>query len=295
MKEKLNLSITNDFLFKEFFRTQNSEGEYIFLKSLVESLLNQPVDHIELKPTEINGDDLTAKDIRLDLLAKINQDKNVNLEMQTASGLMEVANRAVIYLCQILLDQQSKGIAYSDFNETHVAFFVLKNSFPKDAYYHQHFRFTSVAGITLTNVANIHIIEVYNGFMQQIEIVDMTMLLKWIYFMLYRQGTENEKIMNVIESEDILKEGLKVFNELTQDEIMKDRAFARQKWERDIAQLKYEGRQEALAEGRIEGLAEGRMLAVLEMAKNMLSLNVDVDIIMKATGLTSAQIEELKE
>ena len=70
-----------------------------------------------------------------------------------------------------------------------------------------------------------------------------------------------------------------------------------------------EGRAEGLAEGRAEGLAEGRaegmaqglaqgMAQGLEegkllIAKNMLSMEIDVEIISKATGLTIEEVKKL--
>ena len=50
-----------------------------------------------------------------------------------------------------------------------------------------------------------------------------------------------------------------------------------------------EGRAEGLAEGRAEGRAEG----MIEMAKNLKSLGVDVKTIMRASGLAEDQIEQL--
>ena len=50
-----------------------------------------------------------------------------------------------------------------------------------------------------------------------------------------------------------------------------------------------EGRAEGLAEGRAEGRAEG----MIEMAKNLKSLGVDVKTIMQASGLAEDQIEQL--
>ena len=50
-----------------------------------------------------------------------------------------------------------------------------------------------------------------------------------------------------------------------------------------------QGHAKGLEEGRAEGLAEG----MIEMAKNLKSLGVDVKTIMQASGLTEDQIEQL--
>ena len=58
------------------------------------------------------------------------------------------------------------------------------------------------------------------------------------------------------------------------------------------------GRAEGLAEGRTEGLAEGRtegrMEAQVETVQGLLQAGVAWEVITTATGLTEADVEELK-
>ena len=42
-----------------------------------------------------------------------------------------------------------------------------------------------------------------------------------------------------------------------------------------------------------EGIKQGTEQEKMEIAKNLLSQNVDMDVIMKATGLTKEEIEKL--
>ena len=55
-----------------------------------------------------------------------------------------------------------------------------------------------------------------------------------------------------------------------------------------------EGRAEGKAEGRAEGKAEGRAEGMLEVAKNLLSMDIPILQIMQATGLTQEQIKGLQ-
>ena len=54
-----------------------------------------------------------------------------------------------------------------------------------------------------------------------------------------------------------------------------------------------EGLAQGHAEGRAEGLAEGRSEAKIEMANKFKALGVDIDTIVKATGLDRETIENL--
>ena len=53
------------------------------------------------------------------------------------------------------------------------------------------------------------------------------------------------------------------------------------------------GLEEGRAEGLVEGRAEGRAEGMIEMAKNLKTLAVDVKTIMQASGVTEDQIEQL--
>ena len=70
--------------------------------------------------------------------------------------------------------------------------------------------------------------------------------------------------------------------------------------ERDAIQIEAEkryaireAREEALAEGEARGKAEGKGESQREIAKNLLGLGADIDMISKATGLTEEEIRSL--
>ena len=60
------------------------------------------------------------------------------------------------------------------------------------------------------------------------------------------------------------------------------------------AEGRAEGRAEGIAEGRAEGKAEGRAEGMLEVAKNLLSMDIPILQIIQATGLTQEQIKGLQ-
>ena len=53
------------------------------------------------------------------------------------------------------------------------------------------------------------------------------------------------------------------------------------------------GRAEGRAEGRVEGRVEGQKDKAIEIAKNLLEMDMPIDAIMKATGLSSEEVKEL--
>ena len=85
------------------------------------------------------------------------------------------------------------------------------------------------------------------------------------------------------------------------DKITRDKVLHKMTTERDLrnqmAYARKEAIAEGLAEGRAEGLAEGRAEglaeATMQIARNMRSMELDVEVIAKVTGLTVGEIEKL--
>lgn len=73
-----------------------------------------------------------------------------------------------------------------------------------------------------------------------------------------------------------------------------EREAARKELEEATKKALTEGRAKGRAEGIAEGKAEGRAEGMLEVAKNLLSMDIPILQIMQATGLTQEQIKGLQ-
>ena len=90
------------------------------------------------------------------------------------------------------------------------------------------------------------------------------------------------------EERDYYEEDVKIMRDL----------YATDKWEKEKRRMEREtarkeleeATKKALTEGRAKGRAEG----MLEVAKNLLSMDIPILQIMQATGLTQEQINRLK-
>ena len=69
-------------------------------------------------------------------------------------------------------------------------------------------------------------------------------------------------------------------------------------WQDKLTYEKNKGRDEGLVEGHAEGLIEGRAEGLIEgraeTARNLLQMNLSIEDIAKATGLSKIEIEALK-
>lgn len=61
------------------------------------------------------------------------------------------------------------------------------------------------------------------------------------------------------------------------------------------AEGKAEGKAEGLAEGKAMGIQEGKDLRNLEVAKNLLDMDIPIPAIIKATGISAEEIAKLKD
>ena len=98
------------------------------------------------------------------------------------------------------------------------------------------------------------------------------------------------------EERDYYEEDVKIMRDL----------YATDKWEKEKRRMEREAARKeleeatkkALTEGRAKGIAEGRaegrVEGMLEVAKNLLSMDIPILQIMQATGLTQEQIKGLQ-
>ena len=97
---------------------------------------------------------------------------------------------------------------------------------------------------------------------------------------------EKAKVSDLTDEELIRYEaGLKALEDAVDfDELLSD----------SVREAKAESFAEGFAEGLAEGRCEGKIQAQIEIAKRMLSMKMDVEMIAHISGLSVEEIEELK-
>ena len=94
-----------------------------------------------------------------------------------------------------------------------------------------------------------------------------------------------------------------VLMSISQDEreraIFRNRRIALADLESNMVTAKRIGKAEGLAEGlekgRATGLAEGRATGLADVARNLLKMNMPLEQIIAATGLTRVEVEALRD
>ncbi|MBP3707016.1 MAG: Rpn family recombination-promoting nuclease/putative transposase [Clostridia bacterium] len=270
------LKPTNDFLFKKLFGESKNEN---LLRDLLESILTD----IKIEKIEINKDVslerkmLTDKLGILDIVATLNDKTKVNIEMQVQDYLNTI-ERSLFYGTGVYHESLKAGENYIDIPKS-ISIWITNYNVFEDGPFHEraHLR-RDYENSLLTDSLELHYIQLPK-FKEKCKRIS-SKLEEWLTFII----NENMEAIKMSENENI-KKAEEEFEYLTGDEETKRLAYLREKAIRDEAA--------AIAGALKRGRAEGKTGTKLEIAKNMLAEKIDIETIIKVTGLTREEIEKL--
>ena len=101
-------------------------------------------------------------------------------------------------------------------------------------------------------------------------------LLDWLIFL---ENPESERVIRKMEENENLKEAVEKLDRISEDEKMQRIIELREKAIRDEHAI------------YAKGVDDG----IIKIAKNMLKENIDIEMIIKVTGLTKEEIENLRD
>ena len=306
--EERYISLLTDFGFKRIFGTaMNKDLLICFLNSLFNG--KQVVKDVSYLNPEHVGDVYTDRKAIFDVYCEGENGEKFIVEMQNAYQTY-FKDRSLFYSTFPIREQAPKGSDW-DFKLNHVYTVALLNfNMNEDAFDQEKIRHhiqlcdTATHKIFYDKLEFIYVeIAKFNKTLGELE----TLYEKWLYALknLYKLTQRPKELCD------------KVFDRLFEEaEIAKFTPLEMREYEaskmayRDIKNsidtAKQEGKQEGLAEGmekgmekgieigKAEGMEKGMNQKALDIARNMLADGVDINLIMKYSGLTLEQIEKLK-
>ena len=118
-------------------------------------------------------------------------------------------------------------------------------------------------------------------------------LNQWLWLIVGKE----EKIKMAKKENKKIKKAIEIIDEMSMDEkeweLYESRRRAIMNYNTGMKNSKMQGIEEGIEIGRADGLAKGEIQAKRETAKNLLDLGVEVDKIIKATGLSKEEIEKI--
>ena len=295
-----------DYVFKRIF---GEKGDEDILMSLINAILkgNPTIKELELLNTEYPKEGADRKGCRFDILAKTDNDVTINIEMQYRNDKY-ISDRIIYYSDRIFVEEYKEGDFYG--NKKVISIWIFAENLTR--------RKKAISEIFPTFKENGEDNWEVVSENQRIIILELNkykttndnfkdLLTNWVNFLKTPEYLENNPLK--IENNELDKaiDKLEIMSKNDQEryyiQSIKD-------YERDRASEKYwesvearnkglkeglnKGLKEGLKKGLDKGLKEGEKNKSIEIAKNMLKDNVDINIISKYSGLSIEEINELK-
>ena len=296
----------NDVAFRRIFGSEKNKDILIhFINDVLELKEGDKVKEITFLPTSAVPEIAAKKQSVVDVLCKDENGVQLIIEMQVAPQ-EGFEKRAQYYAAKAYSRQLNKGkeegARYIDLKA--VIFIAISDNIifkdkifyksdhiilDKDTYAHDlkdfSFTFIELPKFKITNIDLLtNIIE------------------KWCYFFKHANKTSEADLRKLIGSDLVIERAYEELNQFnwTEEELFTYEQETKRIMDNQAAeeymlkQAKSEGKAEGKAEGIEIGEARGKAEEKTEIAKNLLSQNIDINTISTATGLSIADIQKLK-
>ncbi|EEH12212.1 Rpn family recombination-promoting nuclease/putative transposase [Wolbachia endosymbiont of Muscidifurax uniraptor] len=283
----------NDLCFKKIFGTEKNKNILIhFLNDILGFTEINAIQEVEFLSTIMDPEVASDKQSIVDVLCKDSHGNRYIAEMQLARD-KGFEKRAQLYAAKAYSRQLDKSGNYIDLKKVFFIAISNCNLLPEEVDYisTHNIRDIKTNGHYLKDFQFVFI-ELPKFAKNKVEQLE-SIVERWCFFFKYAEETTEEDLKEIAEKAPIIK--------LAYDELDKFR------WnEKDL--VAYEERimdlrkEEAILEYRLDlaeekgiqkGIEKGKIEEKIEVAKAMLANNVDVNTIVKFTGLSISEIEEL--
>jgi len=263
---------------------------------LLESILTDiKIKKIELvKQYSLDKETMKNRGARLDVLAILNDNTYVNVEMQI-EDYKNTVERSIFYDSGIYHEGL---VEKEDFKKAKrvIGIWILNYNIFDEGSFHEIARLKrDYENILLTDKMEIHYIQLpkFKGKCKRIS----SKLEEWLTFII----NDDMEAVKLIENEFVQKaeDELEYIN-ADEEERMRARFRELSKWNYDFdieSMREYgleQGKKEGLEQGIKEGIKEGERKQSIKIAKKMLEKNEKIEYIIELTGLTEKEIKELQ-
>ena len=264
------LPVKSDFVFKLIFGDQRNVDILAgFLKSVLD-IPDEEYDRLTIVDPHVKKESENDKYGILDVKVHTKNGRVVHVEVQLWF-IPEMKERSVYYQSKMITEQMSSGQDYSLIKRVVSIIITDYPLIPADGNYHHQFRYRTMDGTEFTDLTEIDTLELS----KLPPDADSSDLWYWMKFI----NSDDREVLNMIaEKSPQMKKAVGVLMELSADEQTRMLYEEREKARRDIASMMGGARR------------EGRN----DVARNLLKMDMPIDKIMEATGLTREEIESLQ-
>ena len=308
MKQKTiqYLDLKNDHYFRKFFLTHKGVL-FSLIKSFLPILDQAPdgsiantnrldFDHLlYLQDSSIPPDTPDGKQVVLDLRVKLRSGENVGIEMQNYAE-KNFMTRMIIYWNRLHSQQPGRGQEYAEVVPSYLLAFTMSDVFGEGDYINEvAMTLRKHPGKQASEDFEMVIVELKNFNKSLDELVDMRD--RWCYIIKHSSELTAEQV-KYLSQDGETKMVLEHLAEISKEnrEYWEAQYQFKREWEDQLRkeELEEKARTQGMQEGRVQGMQEGRVQGMQEIALSMLQKGYEVSEISEVTGLTVAEIEQLK-
>ena len=278
-----------DVIFQALFGS-NKEN---ITQSFISDILGKPVEIIDIKTDDsILREYPSDKAGRLDLKTKFEDGTICQIEMQMTDEKNTI-KRLLYYWSKTYSKQLKMGSDYKELNKT--IGIIITN-----------YEVEELEGIEeldtkwqiietkrgkrlLTDDLELRIIELSKA-EKALQKDKYNRLAQWLTFM---DNPNTERVDEIVKENEEVKKAKNVLYEMSEDEKLQRLAELREKWDIDERSALSSAKEEGIKQGIKQGIEQGVENTKLEMAKKMKDENMEIEIIIKITGLSKEVIEKL--
>lgn len=281
MSNKEILEITDDIVFKRLF---GQEGEESLIKDLLEAILDINIASVELgKEVELLPETIEEKLGILDVRVKLPDGSMVDVEMQNVDR-KDMEKRMTYYTSRLYTSGIKKGERYKVLKKAIGIAILNFEYFENIEEYHTKWKMTEQKYKNRTlEEQEIHFIEIPK-FSKMKEKNMENKLEQWLAFI---ENKDRGLVEMAKKKNEEIKKAEEKFQYLQGDEALERIAYLKHKYRLDY--------NSGISDARDEGVEEGESKAKKDTAQKLIKLNVDIEIIKEATGLSEDEIQKLKE
>ncbi len=285
------LNPKNDYVFKRIFGHNGNEN---VTKQMLSTILKRQIKDIIVSESTILERDLIDEKLGIiDIHAKIDEAIDVDIEMQVVSE-KSIEKRILYYWSKLYIKSIKVGESYHKLRKAIVvliADFELKKLKDIANFLTKwQIREENSQTVILTEMLELYIIELPKA-RKEIKETEKE-IQAWISFL------ENPKNMEMVgmskENQVAIKEAKNVLKQISEDEHERYLAHLREKYIRDQKAIEEFGYDNGLENGIKRGIEQGIKQTTIEIAKQMLKEDIEIEVIKRITKLSEQEIEKLK-
>ena len=280
MNNTQTLTLRNDYLFKLLL---GSEENKICLQDFLECILDIPtgaITDLELLDKELTKDTITDKTGILDVKLRLKDETTIDIEIQN-SWSAEFIPRTLFYWSKMYIEGFKEGQAYTSLTRC-ITINLVSQGFNLNSAVHSAYNILEQhSSQQLTDLLEIHFLNLSAA--QEIDIQNTPVekqqkLINWLRFIATDDKEERNMIATTSPVLQILNEKIDVLSLSPEERKLYE---SRMKLKSDIA---------TISESRFN---DGWQSGKLETARNLLTMGLSIEDIVKATDLTVQEIKAL--